>query len=85
MRIPVAPPILPGISPPWDKIDDLVAAIKQHLSACSEVTDKQTDLSRQCSDEKADLLSRQRKIGLSDGLINERLDAESPATPPRWP
>jgi hypothetical protein len=76
---------MPGIAPPWEQYEDLVAAIKRHLSACSEATDKRTDLARQCSDEKADLLSRQQKFGLSDGLINERLNAENPASQPRWP
>jgi hypothetical protein len=74
-----------GISQSWEKTNQLIAAIKNHLLTCSEVTEKQTDLSRQCSDEKTDLLSQQQKLGISDSLINERLNAEGPASPPRWP
>jgi hypothetical protein len=74
----------PGISQSWVKIDQLIEAIKSHLVACSEVADKQTDLSNRCSNEKADLLSQQAKLGVSDSLINERLNADRPASPPRW-
>jgi hypothetical protein len=75
----------PGISQSWEKIDELIAAIKSHLLACSEVTDEQADHSHQCSNEKTDLLSQQKKLGVSDSLINERLNNEGPASPLRWP
>ena len=74
----------PGISRDWVKIDQLIEAMKSHLVACSEVADKQTDLSNRCSNEKADLLSQQAKLGVPDRLINERLNADRPASPPRW-
>ncbi len=75
----------PGVSQSWEKIDELVAAIEQHLSVCSETTDQQTHLSLQCGNEKADLLSQQEKLGVSDSVINERLNAKGPAPPRRWP
>ncbi len=74
-----------GTSPAGGKIDQLIETIKSHLVACSEVADKQSDLSNRCSKEKTDLLSQQAKLGISDSLINERLNADSPASPLRWP
>jgi hypothetical protein len=74
-----------GDSPAGGKIDQLIEAIKRHVVACSEVTDKQTDLSNRCSKEKTDLLSQQAKLEVSDSLINERLNANLPASTPRWP
>jgi hypothetical protein len=75
----------PGVSQSWEKIDELVAAIGQHLAVCSEATDQQTHLSLQCGNEKADLLSQQEKLGVSDSIINERLNAKGPVPPLRWP
>jgi len=72
-------------SPWWDEMEGLIGRIKTYLVVCSEVADKQTDLSNRCSSEKADLLSQQAKLGISDSLINERLNANLPASPPRWP
>jgi hypothetical protein len=74
-----------GVSQSWEKIDALVAAIAQHLSTCGGATDQQTHLSLQCGDEKTDLISRQEKLGVSDSIINERLNARNPVPPLRWP
>jgi hypothetical protein len=73
----------PGTAPAWDETKQLVSAIETYSATCASSTRGTTDEVQRCNDEKADLLARQRKLGVSDDLINTRIKNDGKDW--RWP
>src|SRR5579864_8807832 len=63
------------------QVDSLVEDINAHKQLCGSVTKKQKALYRQCKNEQASLLARQKQLGVSNHDLNTKLSTRGW----RWP
>jgi hypothetical protein len=67
--------------PSQQQIDSLVADITAHKQACGSVTASQPLDFKRCNNEQAQLVDRQKRLGLSDDALNGKLQSRGW----RWP
>jgi hypothetical protein len=60
------------------QIDSLIADIKAHKQSCDDSVPKPTAF---CANEKAELVARQKRLGLSDNTLTDKLKTRGW----RWP
>lgn len=67
--------------PSQQQINSLVADITAHKQACGNVTASQPVDFKRCNNEQAQLVDRQKRLGLSDDALNGKLQSRGW----RWP
>jgi len=63
------------------EVNALVQDVKAHKQMCDKVDSSQAALSRQCANEHAALVARQKRLGVSDETLNGKLKTRGW----RWP
>jgi hypothetical protein len=63
------------------QVEALVEDIGAHKQLCDKVTSSQTELFKECADQKTSLVARQQKLGVSDDSLNSKLKTRGW----RWP
>lgn len=70
-----------NVVPTQAQIDSLIADISAHKQACAHVKPSQALAFKRCSNEQAQLVDRQKRLGISNDMLNGKLKSRGW----RWP